>query len=296
MVPERTLEERTVMVTKCRPETRERMITVYNRVPETVTKTRTFTVMVPETKTRTVRDCITKPVWETVTQTYTVQVPYQETVQSTRRVAKCVTYTETVNVTKDMGHWETVAVDPCAVASTGCGDCGTVPCCDNPCPTRRVVFRRASRCGNCGTNVRMARCESCNGCGVAASDCCTRKVWVANLVTEPVEVTRQRIEYVDVPCTQVVTRCRTEERTREVKLCKLTTEYVDREVQYTTCRAETKTEEYQATVYKCVAEQKPQQYTVMVPYQEEQTVQVPVCHMVPKVVTCSVRCGGCCRG
>jgi hypothetical protein len=81
-------------------------------------------------------------------------------------------------------------------------------------------------------------------------------------------------------CSYPVTECKVEQRTREVP--------------YTVCVAQCRTRQEQVTEYKQVAVEKTEQYTVMVPHEVEQEVQVQVCRLVPKTVTVPV--DSCCNG
>ena len=83
------------------------------------------------------------------------------------------------------------------------------------------------------------------------------------------------------PCTYQVCVCKPEMQTRQVQVCEYQTEQATRQVPCTVCVPQKRIVSQQVTTYKCVAEQQKQQYTVMVAYQEQQQVQVPVCHAVP---------------
>ena len=87
MVPQTATENRTVKCTEYTNETREKKITVMNRVPKTQTVTREYTVMVPKTETRTVSYQVCKPVMKEETETYNVCVPHTETKTASVRFA-----------------------------------------------------------------------------------------------------------------------------------------------------------------------------------------------------------------
>ena len=73
------------MVTRYRPEIRERMVTVYRDVPTTETIQEEYTVMVPETRTRTVADTINHPVYGDIQLRTTTMTPAVECVKQRRR-------------------------------------------------------------------------------------------------------------------------------------------------------------------------------------------------------------------
>ena len=50
------------------------------------------------------------------------------------------------------------------------------------------------------------------------------------------------------------------------------------------CVPEQRTRSCDVTTYKCVAEEKTEEYTVNVPHQVEKEIEVRVCKMVPKTV------------
>ena len=285
MVPTTVTETRTIQVTECKLETRQRTYTVMKRVPKTETVTRNYTVMVPKQETKTVNYTVCRPVYSEKTQQYTVKVPYTEMREATRRVCKRVPVTMTKTITVDEGHWETqapvacdTAVDSCAGYSSGCGSC------DNGCGHRH---RR-----------RFRRCRSSRG---SCDSGCASRVWVSNPVEKEVRYTCYKTQWEDQPYKYKVCLTRPETRERTIKVCKMVNEQKSREVTYTRMVPEERTSSHEVTRYECVPEERTQTYKVRVPYQVEKQVEVRVCKMVPKTITVPAynnSCGGYsgCRG
>ncbi|HEY4311861.1 MAG TPA: hypothetical protein VGN12_20605 [Pirellulales bacterium] len=274
MVPKMETETRKVNVTEYTNETRERTITVMQRVPKTETVTHNYTAMVPKTETKTVTYNVCKPVVTDETQEYTVCVPHTETREGTRKVCKVVPVTKTRTVTVDEGHWEQAAP---ASNAAGCGDCGTAngcdaqsSCCDSGCGRRRLLCRRS--CGSA--------CDTGNGCGTAAAN----RVWVSNPVQKEVTYTVCETIWEDKHYTCNVTVMKPETRTRTVQKRTFVMEPQTREVTYTKCVAEQRTMTRDVTRYECVPTEKTLTCTVRVPHQVEKEVQVQVCKMVPKTI------------
>jgi YTV protein len=256
------------------------------------------------------------PVWREEQREYTVMVPHQETREATRRVVQCVPVTQTRTVCRDEGHWEERPADCCGASCGGCEDSCATPCCEED-PCGCCSARRSGRQGRLAR--RRARRAAC---------CEPTKVWIPNIVQEEVEVAVMKRQCVDEPYTCTVTVCKPETRTKTVKLCsykcetrtktdrvcryeqetrtrtrqvtecKLETR--TRDVNYTVCVPQTKTTTHEVTTYKCVPEEKVEEYTVMVPHQVEKEVQVCVCKMVPKTIQvpaatcCDDACGSSC--
>ena len=269
MVPVMATESRTVRVTKCRPEQRERTCTVMRTVPETREVQCTYVVPRWENRSRTVNYTVCKPVMETREHRYTVMVPYTERRQGTRTVCRMVPVRMTRTVCEDRGHWEEV-----------------------PCQTRCCSTCTHDECGGYQRRGRIQqvgfRRHGGHGCGGCAPACGTRKVWVPNVVHRKVEYTCMRPRMEQVPCEYTVVRCRAEERTRSVQVCRMVSEPRTRQVEYRVCVPERRTATRQVTTYRCVPEPRTVKYTVQVPYVEEQQVPVRVCRMVSKTITCRV--------
>lgn len=269
MVPQTVTENRTVKCTEYTNETREKKITVMNRVPKTQTVTREYTVLVPKTETRTVSYQVCKPVMKQETETYNVCVPHTETKNGVRKVCKQVSVPKTRKVTVDQGHWETAA--PAPVAEAGCGS--PAPC-NSGCGHRHR--RGCGGCGDCGSGCAPVACRH----------------WVPNLVEKEVAYTACEVVTEDVPYTYNVVTMKSETSTRTVNRCHHVMETLTKEVPYTTCVAEKKSKTFEVQTFECVPAEKTVSYTVCVPHQVEKQVQVQVVKMVPKTVTVP-ECGGC---
>jgi len=63
-----------------------------------------------------------------------------------------------------------------------------------------------------------------------------------------------------------------------VRVCRLQTEQVTRDVSYTVCVPKTETRTREVTSYRCVPREKTITCTVMVPTTVEKVIKVPVCH------------------
>jgi hypothetical protein len=282
MVPTYETVTRTIQVTECRPETRERTYTVMRRVPKTETVTRNYTVMVPQQQTRTVNYTVCKPVYTNETVQYTVQVPYTEAREATRRICRRVPTTLTRTITVDEGHWETQAPvacdtggDDCAGYASNCGDCG------NGCGNGYGHGHgRRHRSGYRGYGSYGGGCGSCGGCDTG----CNSQVWVPNPVQKEINYTVYKTQYEDQPYTYNVCLTRAETRERTVQRCSLVNEAKTREVSFTRMVPEERTKSFEVTRYECVPEERTQAYTVNVPYQVDKEIQVQVCKMVPKTI------------
>jgi hypothetical protein len=273
------------------PETRTRAVTYCVQMPVTRTVSEQYQVQVPTYREIQQTYTVCMPVWTDQTRQYTVMVPQVETRQATRQVVHCIPVSETRTVCVDRGHWEEACASPC---SSGCDTCD-------------------SSCGGC-------RSRRGGGCG--DSCCAPARRWVCNYIQEQVPVTVMKTECVSEPYQYQVTVCHPETRTCTVKVCSYVNqtrtatqrvceykcetrtcnynvteckvEQRTREVPYTVCVAQTRTRQEQVCEYKQVAVEKTEQYTVMVPHEVEQDVQVQVCRMVPKTVT--VQVDNCCNG
>jgi hypothetical protein len=142
LVPEWSTESRTVTVTECRPEQRQRQVSCTRRVPYVATMTREVQVMRRERRTRTVTYTVRKPVIETATKEYVVRVPHRVAREGLRTVYHMVPVTEERVVREDHGHWEERAPLEEDLQETGeCGDC-LDGCADTCPPHRRGLFGR----------------------------------------------------------------------------------------------------------------------------------------------------------
>jgi hypothetical protein len=267
-VRETTMETRTVQVTECRAETREREVRCARRVPYQETVTEDYVVMVQQTHMKQIVETVYKPVMETVTQEYTVMVPHQEMRQGYRPVTTCVPTQQNYTVCVDRGGWQERTIQ--------------VPC--SPYPVR------CGRCGGCGA-YGGGRCGGCNGCGACPPQMITRTVrcWVPNIVREQVTRTVMVPQTVNQPYNYAITVCTPERRVRQVQVCRTVAEQVTREVPVTSCVPEKRQRTFQVTKYRDEVDVKKVPYTVMVPYTVEKQIQVPVCRVVPKVITSTCR-------
>lgn len=253
MVPEVTWESRVIDVTACRPVVQQRTVMVPKMIPEHRQVERHYTVMKPVYSTQTVHYTVPKAVTTYHPETYCVQIPYTETRNSTRTAYRQVPYQVTSYVCEDQGQWE-----------------------------ERQVVVSAKPCGG-----RHARgCASCDDCAKT----CTQQVWVPNIVKKPVVTTCFRTECYEEPCTITVTLYRSETRTRNVRTTNYVPEPRTREIRCTNYVPEMKSKLVTETSYRCEMVPKVQNYTEYVPYITQKTIRVPVCRMVPKVITCDVPC------
>ncbi len=124
LCPTWVTEKRTVTVTECRPETRQRAYTVCRLVPETTQVERQCTIMVPQVQKRVEQYTVCRPVWKEEQREYTVMVPHTETRQGTRRVCRMVAVQQTKTVCEDQGHWEERPVAPCCPPTCAPAPCG----------------------------------------------------------------------------------------------------------------------------------------------------------------------------
>jgi hypothetical protein len=116
------------------------------------------------------------------------------------------------------------------------------------------------------------------------------RVWVPNIVRENVTRTVMVPQTVNQPYDYPITVCTPEKRIRQLQVCRQVAEQVTREVPVTTCVPEKRQRTFQVTKYRDVVETNRVPYTVTVPYTVDKQIQVPVCRVVPKVVsqTCRV--------
>jgi len=255
-VREMGTETRKVMVTECRPEVRQRAYKVCKRVPYQETVTEAYTVMVQQTQMKRVSEVVYKPVMKTVDQRYTVMVPHVERRQGVKHDVQCVPVQQTAVVCVDRGCWETRTIQvPCPQYGYGYG---------------------YSRCGQ--------PCGGCNGCAPPMVTRCVR-VWVPKIVQQQVTQTVMKQQVIARPYQYDVTVCRPETRVRQVQVCETVATRVEKDVPVVHCVPEQKTRSFQVTRYRDVTEDKVQNYTVMVPYQVEKTILVPVCKIVPRTIT-----------
>jgi len=296
-VPEMATEERTITVTECAAVTRTRKVTCCEAFPVTRTVQRCCTILVPQQVMRTENYCEAIPVTRQVTETFQEMVPTTRTVQSS--------YTLCVPVYTDQ-------VEQCTVM---------VPTCETRqgvrCETRCVpVQQTCMRCVDKG-HWEDRPVPACGPCQPISSVRC----WVPNWVNEPVQVTVNKLETVQVPCTYQVTVCKPVLETRTVKVChyenqvhpctRTICEYHcvprthtftvtecsfvprTRQVPCIICVPKTEYRNEQVTVCEMRPVEKEVSYTEMVPHQVQKTIQVQVCRMVEKTVQVPA-CQPCC--
>jgi hypothetical protein len=83
-------------------------------------------------------------------------------------------------------------------------------------------------------------------------------------------------------------------KTKAVKVCHYEKVPQTRHVKFCVVVPVKKAHTVKVCHYECVAEERSEEYCVMVPHQVEKEVQVRVCRMVPKTVTCQVPVSHCC--
>lgn len=113
MVPHTTYKTITVPDVVCKPEVRQKTVTVCRSIPETTFETCLETVMVPQQRFKTVSYTACRMTFETVTRPITVMVSHAETRQGTRTVCKPVQSQELRTVCRDLGQWTTKSYVDC---------------------------------------------------------------------------------------------------------------------------------------------------------------------------------------
>jgi hypothetical protein len=239
MVPQMTYKTITVPDIVCRPEVRQKTITVCRLVPETKMVSRMDTVLVPEQRTFTQSYLACRMTYETVSRQVTVMVPRSETRQGTRTVCRPVAVQEMKTVCRDVGGWTTQSYVDC-----------------------------------CGCT------HTCN-------------LWASKTVTEQVPVTVYKPNFVEEPYTYDVVVCHPEQRTITAQVAKPVYETKTRDVSCVVSVPKQIERQIPITTVRPVQEERVVNYTAMVPERIEREVQVPVCTLVPKQVSYTVRppCG-----
>jgi hypothetical protein len=219
------------------------MVTVYRDVPTTQTIEEQYTVMVPETRTRTVADTIYRPVYGDIELRTTSMVSAVEPRQGTYSVTRLVPVQE-----------ERTTCD-CGPRCTTCGWTAPVATDPNAPPPPPDA---ASSGGTCSSGC-------CNSCCAPQKTCVTCWKPVCQQVTVP----------------YAVTEFTPEARLSTVSFCEYKPETQLREESYEVLVPETRTRARNITVMRTVAEERPEQYTVMVPYEQRIQVPVPTCPCCP---------------
>ena len=229
--------------------------------------TRTYTVMETQQRTRVENYVECTPVWRNVERQVTEMIPEQELRQGVRQVCRQVQVQETRLVCKDLGHWEERQV----AVSSPCDSCGG----------RRGCRSRCGGCGGCAS--------ACGGCGSGnAPTVSVCRVWVPNVVQEQVPVMVWKSQLVDEPYQYRVTVCKPQVRIVNERVSEIKREQKTRTHNFNVAVPRQMTKVEEVRVVRCVPEQQQRDITVMVPHVELKEVQVQVCRMVPKVITCQV--------
>ena len=236
-------------------------------VPELVTEERTCTetVCVPETHTRKVTCCEVVPVTKTVPCTYTVMVPHVREADGDVLRGR----------SRDAGSDRDVSGPGADLQDGGDqlhglrsgldrqdgGVYRVVPSCETRQGTRcethcvpvketRMQLRRPGALG------RSAGHRACGPCQTVQSVRC----WVPNWVSEPVEVTVNKLETVQVPCTYQVQVCKPQTQTRTVKVCHYESQV--RTCSHQVCEFHCETRTRTCTVTECKFEQRTREVSV----------------------------------
>jgi hypothetical protein len=250
MVPRVSWESRQIAVTVCRPEVRRQTITVMKPVYEVKSLTQHYTVMEVQQRSHVENYEVCTPVWRNVERQVTEMVPEREVRQGVRHVCQPYQEQEMRVVCRDQGRWE----------------------------ERQMAYD--SGCDYCGG------CRSKCGCGAPAYTVC--RVWVPNIVQEQVPVMVWKTRLVEQPFEYEVTVCKPQNRVVVDRVCEMQREQKSRTINYNVCVPKPMTKQVDVRVCRYVPEPQEREFTVMVPHQEMREVRVPVCTMVPKVITCRV--------
>jgi hypothetical protein len=265
LVPQMVTEHETKTIVSYRPETRQRMVTVYRDVPTTKTIEEEYTVWVPQTRMQTVVDTINHPVYGDIELRKTTMTPRVEARQATLTVTRLAPFQEVRT------QW---AIDD---------SCPTCAASGLPAPPpSRATLPDKSPAGNMDANAPPAPrgalsvpdpIESggaCDTCSVSVP----RKVCVT--CWRPVSH-QEKVEY-------PLTNFQPNSRMETVSFYEYKPETKTREVPYVVQVPETRTRTREISVMRTVAEQQPEKYTVMVPYQERIDVPVLRCRYVEQTV------------
>jgi hypothetical protein len=268
LVPQVVTEQRTMTVTRYRPETRERISQVYRDVPVTKNIEEEYTVMVPRTKTRTVEDTINHPVFRDIELRKTKLTPIVEVRQTIRTVCRMVPVQEERTVCE--------VVNPCHPDSAQ----PTQEPADYNAPPPPPVTTNLSAPAQ--TSIKLVSLSGTpypdGACNQPACSACPtvvqKKIYVT--VMKPVN---QR-ETVDYP----VSKFQPNARFQNVSYYEFEPEKITREEQYTVNEPEQRTRTRQITVMQSVPEQRREKYTVSVPYLEQIEFPVKTLRWIAKTV------------
>lgn len=260
----------------CMPACQTQLVERKILVPTTVMENQTVKVTKfrPETRAQTVTVYRQVPETREVPQQYTVLVPEQRTRTVTRIVQREVVrnveqpYAVMVPYQEQRQAFRTVTRMV-------------------PIPETRVVYRAGGRWETRVLGVPYM--TAYGGCTPCPPQPCTTRVWVPEVIRQPVTVTTMKPVVEREPYNHTVTLFRPETRSRMIQVRECVPEQVSHQETFTVQVPQTQTRMVQVTEYRTVPEQQQQQCTVMVPYEEDVQVQVPVCRMVEQTVTTPVQ-------
>jgi len=271
ITPRLFTECRTQLVTRYRPEVRERLVTVTRDVPTIGTIEEKYTVLTPKTRMRTVVDTLNHPVYG--------DIQLRATTMKSRIEARQASYTVTQMIPQQEQRCENpdccptcASVAPTAATTTNQWEFRAPP----PAPREATAASGKSTTSSTSTTPSAPSApsvstpavgEPCNTCNTCNISCTPRKVCVTTW--KPV----YREEKVQYP----VTHFEPNSRLEQVAFYEFQPEEKSREEPYVVMEPETRTRTREITVMKTVSEQQRERYTVMVPYQERIQVPVSVC-------------------
>jgi hypothetical protein len=243
LVPQCVTEYQTRSITRYRPEVRQRMVTVYHDVPTPDTIQEEYTAYVPQKRMRTVVDTINHPVYGDIQLRTTAMTPEVDVHQGTETVTEMVAIQQQQPAPCPCS--QTSAPPPAAPDDS---DRNAPP----PAPSDSTSSSSASTVSVSGAGDGC--CNPCQPCPVCVT--CWKPV--------------SRQVKVQIP----VTRFEPRSRLDSVSFYEYKPEKKSHKEEYVVQVPEQRTRTRQITVMRQVAEQQPERYTVLVPYQE--TIQVPV--------------------
>ncbi|MEN6449878.1 MAG: hypothetical protein ABFC96_05240 [Thermoguttaceae bacterium] len=265
LVPQLVVEHQPKLVVRFRPETRERLVTVYRDVPAMKTIQEQYTVMVPQTLTRTIVETVNQPTYGDIQLRTTGVTPKVQAKQATYTVTRYVPVQEQRTVCEPVATCATCPTAVPAVAPLPANTSAATPAAP-PDPNAPPPPRTAS-------SPPPAAAAPGPACDVGCNTC-PQKVCVTTW--KPV-CQQETVEY---PLSQFPTNSRVD----TVAFYEYKPETRSHEESYVVEVPERRLRDRQITVMRTMPEQQPEAYTVMVPYQE--TIQVPkvTCRWVEKTV------------
>jgi hypothetical protein len=252
LVPQLVTEYQPRWITCYRPETRERMVTVYRDVPTSKTIQEKYTVMVPETRTRIVTDTINHPVDGDIQLRTTTMTPEVDVRQGSQTVTRLVA------VQEERVARANCCPSPAPPAESASPAPPATPDSEAPPSTSDATSTSdAASAPEAPVSVGAA----CNTCYDPCPPC-----RVCSTYWKPVSQ-QVRVQY-------PVTRFKPSSRLDTISFVEFQPETKQRQESHVVQVPEERIRTRQITVMRTVAEQRPEQYTVMVPY--EKRIQVPV--------------------